>query len=575
VPDVDSLALAKTPTGIEGLDEVTRGGFPSGRPTLIAGNAGCGKSLLAMSFLVNGATRYSEPGVFVSFEETSEDVITNVRSLGYDLQRLIDDDLLAIEHIVVDASQLYVAGEFDLEAMFIRIGSLVDKIGARRIVLDTVETLFLDFDNERVLRSELVRLFRWLKDRGLTAVITGERGGGAALTRRGIEEYVSDCVVVLDQCVDDGISTRSLRIAKYRGTDHGTNEYPFIIDRGGFVVLPITSLGLDHEVFDERISTGVPGLDQMIDGGGLFRGSSLLVSGSAGSGKTSLAASLLVAACTRGESAALFSFEESPDQLIRNMRSAGVDLAPHVDAGRLSILSVRPTFHGLETHLARIYRTIVDREPDVVAIDPMTSLLAAGSQRHARAVLLRLVDMLKSKGITAVFTSLGHGARAAEMTESEISSLMDTWISLRITEVSGERNRELYLLKSRGMGHSNQVREFVITRRGMKLTRPYVGTEGVVTGSARVVQELKERAESGLRAEQIARLRQQVIQRERILDAQIDRLRAEFEQERQVLMSDLALAEAREKSLEADREYVARRRTAATLDELEGADEQQ
>jgi circadian clock protein KaiC len=575
VPDVDSLALAKTPTGIEGLDEVTRGGFPSGRPTLIAGNAGCGKSLLAMSFLVNGATRYSEPGVFVSFEETSEDVITNVRSLGYDLQRLIDDDLLAIEHIVVDASQLYVAGEFDLEAMFIRIGSLVDKIGARRIVLDTVETLFLDFDNERVLRSELVRLFRWLKDRGLTAVITGERGGGAALTRRGIEEYVSDCVVVLDQCVDDGISTRSLRIAKYRGTDHGTNEYPFIIDRGGFVVLPITSLGLDHEVFDERISTGVPGLDQMIDGGGLFRGSSLLVSGSAGSGKTSLAASLLVAACTRGESAALFSFEESPDQLIRNMRSAGVDLAPHVDAGRLSIHSVRPTFHGLETHLARIYRTIVDREPDVVAIDPMTSLLAAGSQRHARAVLLRLVDMLKSKGITAVFTSLGHGARAAEMTESEISSLMDTWISLRITEVSGERNRELYLLKSRGMGHSNQVREFVITRRGMKLTRPYVGTEGVVTGSARVVQELKERAESGLRAEQIARLRQQVIQRERILDAQIDRLRAEFEQERQVLMSDLALAEAREKSLEADREYVARRRTAATLDELEGADEQQ
>lgn len=575
MPDVDSLALAKTPTGIEGLDEVTRGGFPSGRPTLIAGNAGCGKSLLAMSFLVNGATRYSEPGVFVSFEETSEDVITNVRSLGYDLQRLIDDDLLAIEHIVVDASQLYVAGEFDLEAMFIRIGSLVDKIGARRIVLDTVETLFLDFDNERVLRSELVRLFRWLKDRGLTAVITGERGGGAALTRRGIEEYVSDCVVVLDQCVDDGISTRSLRIAKYRGTDHGTNEYPFIIDRGGFVVLPITSLGLDHEVFDERISTGVPGLDQMIDGGGLFRGSSLLVSGSAGSGKTSLAASLLVAACTRGESAALFSFEESPDQLIRNMRSAGVDLAPHVDAGRLSIHSVRPTFHGLETHLARIYRTIVDREPDVVAIDPMTSLLAAGSQRHARAVLLRLVDMLKSKGITAVFTSLGHGARAAEMTESEISSLMDTWISLRITEVSGERNRELYLLKSRGMGHSNQVREFVITRRGMKLTRPYVGTEGVVTGSARVVQELKERAESGLRAEQIARLRQQVIQRERILDAQIDRLRAEFEQERQVLMSDLALAEAREKSLEADREYVARRRTAATLDELEGADEQQ
>ncbi len=467
VPHLMGPALRKAPTGISGLDEVTSGGLPLGRPTLVCGPAGCGKTLLAMEFLVRGITEFGERGVFVAFEESVDELVQNVASLGFDLQQLQDDGLLAMDHIKLTAGDLEETGAWDLEGLFVRLGAAIDEVGATRVVLDTLETLFGAFDNAAILRSELRRLFDWLKQRGVTAVITGERGDGS-LTRYGIEEYVSDCVIVLDHRVSEQTSTRRLRVLKYRGTLHGTNEYPFLIGANGVTVLPITSLGLQHAASLERLSTGVPTLDAMLGGAGFYRGSSVLISGTAGTGKSTLAAQFCAAACGRGERALYFAFEESAAQIVRNMASVGIDLARWIDAGLLQFRCVRPSLLGLEAHLAAMQELISDFEPDVVVMDPISDLLHAGGGAEVSAMLTRQVDYLKSRGVTAVFTSL-KGVREAENAEQQIGSLIDTWIIAKLAEGDGVRNRVLYVLKSRGMAHSHEIREFVLSDKGLEV----------------------------------------------------------------------------------------------------------
>lgn len=522
--------LPKSPTSITGLDEITGGGLPKGRPTLICGGAGCGKTLLAMEFLVRGATIYHEPGVFISFEETEKELTANVASLGFDLDLLVKQKKIWLEHIRIERNEVELNGEFDLEALFIRIHLAIETIGAKRVVLDTIETLYSEIPNPLILRSELRRLFQWLKRKGITAVITAERGEGA-LTRQGLEEYVSDCVILLDHRVSDQSSIRRLRIVKYRGSTHGTNEYPFLIDEEGFSVLPVTSLGLNYFSSHERISTGIPRLDTMLSGKGYYRGSTVLVSGTAGTGKTSLAAKFVEAACQRNERILYFTFEESPNQLIRNMRSIGIDLEPWVKKGILQFHATRPTLYGLETHLTTSIKLINKFQPSVVILDPINAFVMGSNQDEVKTMLLRLVDFLKMKRITAFFTSLTAGSEEMEGTDVYVSSLIDTWLLLRDIEIGGERNRGLYVLKSRGMEHSNQIREFRLTNHGIELLDVYVGAEGVLTGSARLAQELKDTAEQLLHKQEIGRKQSGLARKRDALEAQIAVLRSEFEAE--------------------------------------------
>lgn len=552
-------SLPKAPTGIQGLDEITGGGFPRGRPTLICGSAGAGKTLLAMEFLVRGATEYNEPGVFMAFEETAPELTQNVRSLGFDLDELAKEKKLIIDFVRIERSEIDETGDYDLEGLFIRLGSAIDAIGARRVVLDTIENLFAGLQNQGILRAELRRLFRWLKDKGVTAVITAERGDGA-LTRHGLEEYVSDCVILLDHRVTDQVSTRRLRVVKYRGTAHGTNEYPFLIDEDGFSVLPITSLGLQHQVSGERIPSGVARLDTMLGGEGFYRGTTVLVSGTAGTGKTSLAASFVDAACRRGERALYFSFEESQGQLIRNMRSIGLNLEQWTKKKLLQFHSSRATFYGLEMHLAMIHKIVQDFQPKVVVLDPIGSLIQAGNQRDAHIMIVRLIDFLKQKQITAFLTNLTSGGEALERTDVEISSIVDTWLLTRDIELDGERNRALYVLKSRGTAHSNQLREFLLTPHGVDLLDVYVGPEGVLTGSSRLSQEAREKAAAQARQQEADRRERDRVRKREVLEARIVALRKEFEIEEVEAQTTIAQEVSRETMIAENREAMSRSR---------------
>jgi circadian clock protein KaiC len=566
-----SLAgIEKARTGIAGFDEITAGGLPAGRPTLVCGGPGCGKTLFAMQFLVAGATRFGEPGVFMSFEESSGELAKNVASLGFDLEDLEARNLLTMDTVVVERSEIEESGDYDLEGLFLRLDFAIQSVGAKRVVLDTIESLFSGFNNEAILRAELRRLFRFLKERGVSVVITGERGEGQ-LTRQGLEEYVSDCVILLDHRINDQVSTRRLRIVKYRGSSHGTNEYPFIIDSRGLEVLPITALSLQHPASTERISSGIPRLDSMLGGLGFFRGSSILVSGMAGTGKSSTAASFADATCRRGERCLYFALEEAPQQIVRNMRSIGLDLQPWVESGLLTFHASRPTLFGLEMHLTTIFRAVTELEPSVVIVDPLSNLSSIGSYLEVMSTLLRLVDFLKSRQVTALFTSLVSNGGTENESELGVSSLMDTWISLRNLESNGERNRGLYVLKSRGMSHSNQIREFVLTDHGVELVDVYLGTEGVLTGSARLNQEARERAESAARQDELESRRRRIARRRIAMEAQIASLRADLEGEEEDLEKQALETTSREDELQTNRAAMASARHAdsgGTLKEL-------
>jgi circadian clock protein KaiC len=553
--------LAKARTGIAGLDEVTFGGLPAGRPTLICGGPGCGKTLLATTFLVNGAVMFNEPGVFVSFEETSDDLIKNVASLDYDLGALIAQKKIAIDFVRVERSEIEETGEYDLEGLFVRLDYAIKSVGAKRVVLDTLEMLFAGLGDTQILRAEIRRLFAWLKQRNVTAVITAEQGEGK-LTRYGIEEYVSDCVFLLDNRVSDQITTRRLRIVKYRGSAHGTNEYPFLIDAQGISVLPVTSAGLAHAASDEVISTGVPGLNRMLGAGGFYRGTSILVSGTAGTGKTSLAAHFIEAVCARGERCLYFAFEESPAQIVRNMRSIGLDLQPRIDAGLLRFEAARPSLFGLEMHLARMYREIEEFAPAAAVLDPISAL--RGETGDVHSMLLRVIDLLKSRGITAFLTNL-LSAEGMGKSDAGMSSLMDTWLSLVQLESNGERNRGIYVLKSRGMNHSNQIREYQLTSQGVKLVDAYLGSSGVLTGSARIAQEMVDAASTVRRARDNERKQRDIQRKRAALERQIAELRAELESEEEEARKSLQHDEELEKRLQAEKRAMAIQRGGTAL----------
>lgn len=557
-----SPQLQKCPTGIQGLDEITAGGLPRGRPTLVCGDAGSGKTILAMQFLTQGATQFDEPGVFIAFEENAQDLALNMASMGVDVQRLCAENKLAIDWVHVDAADIEEAGEYDLEGLFIRIQCAVRRVQARRIVLDSIEALFSALKDQSVLRSELQRLFRWIKEQQLTAIVTGERGDGR-LTRHGLEEYVADCVICLDHDVVNQVSTRHVRVVKYRGSVHGANQYPFLIGKNGFSVFPITSVGLECSASTEQISSGIGRLDAMLRGGGFFRGSTVLVSGGAGTGKTSVAAHFVRAACERGERALYFAFEESRAQIIRNMRSIGIDLSPAMERGLLQFHASRPSLCGLETHLAMILAAVVEFKPRVIVLDPLSDFLVVGSSSEVKGMLTRLIDFLKMNEITALFTSLTTAEHNGEQSEAGISSLIDTWLLLRNLEQNGERNRVLYLLKSRGMAHSTQVREFLLTDEGVDLVEVCVSAGGVLTGSARRDHEARLVEDELQQKEEGERKRLQLERRRREMETQIETLRRQFEEEeREVTESAEKVTEITGRA-RADRAAITRARQGA------------
>jgi len=553
--------LRKEKTGIPGFDEITGGGLPAGRPTLVCGSAGAGKTLFAMEFLVRGAMLDNEPGVFMSFEETDEELTKNVASLGFDLNQLIAEKKLLLDYVFIERSEIEETGEYNLEGLFLRLGYAIDSIGAKRIVLDTLEALFSALPNEAIIRAELRRLFRWLKEKGVTAVITCERGEGT-LTRYGLEEYVADCVILLDNRVENQISTRRMRIVKYRGTSHGTNEYPFLIDENGFSVLPITSLGLTHGASTEYVSSGIHRLDNMLSGKGFYRGTSILVSGTAGTGKSTISAHFVEAACKRGERALFFGFEESQDQIIRNMRSVGIELERFVKKDLLRFQNARPSAFGLEVHLALIHKIISEYEPSVVVVDPITNFLAVGDEVQTKSMLTRLIDFFKMRQITAMFTSLTSAGNELEDSEVGVSSLMDAWLLVKNIETNGERNRGLYILKARGIAHSNQVREFVLTDHGIELIDAYIGAEGVLMGSARSSQVAKETASQLERRLATEQKERELRRKQHLYEAQLLALKGQFETERDAIVRELEEAKQREQVMASQRLEIARLRHA-------------
>jgi circadian clock protein KaiC len=553
--------LQKSLTGIKGLDEITKGGLPKGRPTLVCGGAGSGKTLLAAEFLIKGALQFGEPGVFMSFEETSDELTKNVASLGFKLDDLVAQKKISLDYVQIDRSEIEETGEYDLEGLFIRLEHAIASVGAKRVVLDTIETLFSGIPNPAVVRAELKRLFQWLKNKGMTTIITGEQGE-KTFTRHGLEEYVSDCVIFLDHRISEQVSTRRIRVVKYRGSAHDTNEFPFLIDEKGITVMPITSLGLRHTVTNKRVSTGIPRLDAMLGGKGYYRGSSVLISGSAGTGKTSFVAHFADAACRRGERCLYFAFEESESQVMRNMLSIGIDLEQWVKKGLLKYHADRPTIYGLETHLSVMQKMINEFKPAAVIVDPVSNLNAVANYSNVKTMLTRLLDQLKLDRVTTVLTILTQESPTSESTDVDISSLADTWIQLRGIEFGGERNRGMYIIKSRGMAHSNQIREFVLTDKGVNLLDVYVGPSGVLTGSARLSREAQEKAKDLVR-QQDAQIKQLHLERKRkAMEAQIADIRAEFKTEEAEVKKFIKQEKLRQQKVSQDREAMAQIRKA-------------
>lgn len=554
-----TVLLEKCPSGITGLDEITRGGLPRGRPTLLCGDAGSGKTILAMQFLVHGISKFNEPGVFISFEENEAELATNMASLGIDVKQLCADEKLAVDWIHLEPGEVKKAGQYNLEGLFLRIQSALQRVNARRIALDSLEALFAALEDHNILRSELQRLFRWLKEQQLTAIITAERGEGR-LTRQGLEEYVADCVVCLNHEVVNQVSTRYLRVVKYRGSIHGADQYPFLIGKQGFLVFPVTSLGLECPAPTEVMSSGIPRLDAMLRGGGFYRGSTVLLSGGAGTGKSSVAAHFVRAACERGERAQYFAFEESKEQIVRNMRSIGIDLAAWTDRGLLQFHAARPSRCGLEAHLAMILAAVEDFEPRVVVLDPVTDFMAVGSETEVKAMLTRLIDSLKMKQITALFTSLTLAEHVDQQSEAGVSSLIDCWLLLRNLEQNGERNRTLYVLKSRGMAHSSQVREFLLTDEGVNLVDVCISADKVLVGSARRDYEIRQSEEALRQKEEICRKQQQLERERRQVEAHIETLRHQLEEKETEAADAIRIMLETEARIKSDRSAMVRSR---------------
>lgn len=529
--------LTIIPTGITGLDKVLGGGLPRGRSIIVVGGAGSGKTLLATEFIVRGYQQFGETGVIISFEEPVADLAANAAGFGWDLSGAIAAGKLVASHVDLARSAMLEVGDFDLSGLQFRIEMAIKTVGARRIVLDGLNTLLASFGNEQIVRSELLHLFSWLKEKGLTILATGERGIGS-WTRLGFEEYLADGLIVLENRVDASVAKRLLRVIKCRGINHGTDEYPFLIGRDGFTLFPIRAAELDYQVSTKRVMTGVLGLDEMLGGKGVYRGSTILVGGSAGTGKTSLVASFLNAACERGEKALVFTFEEAPAQIIRNMRSIGIDLERWRKSGALTFSANRALVYGLEGHLTAMQEAVRIAAPQVVAIDPISAMASVGTDTEIKSMLARLIDYLRSQGITVMMTNLATAGQSGERADLAVSSMADTWILTRTIEHNAERNYIVQVLKSRGMQHSNQLREFNFTTDGIQIVNAYIGVDGVVIGSARRAQEAKDRIVELQREAELETRRRSLAERRRAVDAQIQALEADYAAEVEALEAE-------------------------------------
>jgi len=549
-PKVLKLILKKTPSGINGFDEITDGGLPKNRPTIICGNTGSGKTVISMEFLVKGALKYNEPGVFMSFEETREELATNMESLHFDLDSLIKKRKIYIEYLEIDKSQNIEAGRYDLEGLFVRLQNAITSIGAKRVVLDSLDALFYGLNNNAI-RPEIKRLFKWLKEKEVTAIITSESDNGFS-TKNGLEQYVADCVIALDNRTVNQTTTRRIKIVKMRGSVHGINEYPFSIDMNGISVLPLISQLANQSLSTVRISSGVKDLDGMLDGKGFFEGSSILVSGSAGTGKTSIAISLINATCIKKIRGLYCAFEESSSQITRNMLSIGLDIEPYIKSGVLKMYSSRPTIQNLELHLIAIQKIIEEFDPKIIVLDPITNLIAEGINTEIRQMLAHFVDFLKSKNITVLFTAaITLETVKSNPSDEGISAMVDTWILVRDIETNSERNRGIYILKSRGMNHSTQVREFVITDNGLSLLPIYISAGGILTGSAKLEHTLQKEEQNKLFKNEIKTRNSEIERKRKMMEENIALLKTNFESEVAILNEieiegDL-LAESKEK----------------------------
>ena len=460
--------LPKSLTGIQGLDDITYGGIPQNRPTLLVGSIGTGKTIFAMEYIINGITMFNEPGVFMTFEEQTDELQINVTSMGYNLSKLIADNKIYLEHLHIDHREIQATGKYDIEGLFIRIEMAIEKVKAKRIVLDALDTLFIGLDSQ-ILRSEIKRLFFWLKEKKVTAIITSEVGD-IFLTRLGFEEVVADCVIELNNRLNNQISTRRLRIVKYRGSYHSTNEYPFMIDHKGITIFPIISEAPQIIVSNERISSGIKQIDEMLDGRGFYVGSSILVSGSAGTGKSSIAASFIKDVCEKKGTALYCAFEEAPNQIKRNMASIGIFLEPYEKSGNLHFYYSRPTLQTLELHFIAIKKLIKQINPSVVILDPITNLMIENINSDIRTMLTRFVDYLKMEQITVLLTAT-LTVSSLELIQSNegISSMVDTCIMIQEKNIIDSRRRTLYIMKSRGICNSKKEVEFIITSEGISI----------------------------------------------------------------------------------------------------------
>jgi circadian clock protein KaiC len=496
VPASDSAeeSLSKHPiaTGIDGLDFVLQGGLPAGRPTLLRGAAGTGKTVIALTFLCEGIAA-GDSGVLVTFDESPEALLEHAEGFGFPARRHRTEGRLRILDMRPDRNEVQVGDTIELTAVLARIGHALDSTGASRLVVDAIDAMEAGFANSQSLRTELARVFDWIRDRGVTSLITtGEHAEFSA--RYGLEDYIADCVIALKQEVKHRVMTRVLRVVKRRGRGHGTNEYPFLLDTDGLFLVPVTGSVLGAPVSEQLLSTGIPGLDAMLGGQGIYQGSTVLLSGQAGTGKTSIACSLTQAACAAGIPVLYLSFEESVAELTRNQRSLGIDIGRYLaddDRGTLVMLPIRAVELGLEEHLMRAMHLVKRHRPALVVLDPVSSLAGRGDEPGAKEILLRLLHLIKEEGITVVATEL-LSDDSQGVSHLDVSSMIDVWIKLRRHEHNGEMNRLIYVVKARGLPISDQVKEFRITSTGLRIEDPYIGEGGIVYGTARLARQAED-----------------------------------------------------------------------------------
>ena len=542
-------------TGVKGLDDVLGGGIPQGHAMLLVGKPGTGKSILSMEYLLHGIELHKENGVYISFEESEKQIISNAASFGWKFEEMVKKNKLAISYIDMQPEQMRTVGDYDLSALILRVKGAIKKVNARRVVIDGINNLLSTFDDERIIRSDLLRLIREIKEVNATIFITGERGHDS-WSKMGFEEYLADGLMHLDNRTDGNYQTREIQVVKCRGINHYTGKSPFIINSEGMSIRPLITADFDYKVLKSRVSTGIADIDNMLGGKGLYRGSTVYITGPSGAGKTSISSSFANGACSRGERALFLAFEESSDQIIRNMKSIGLSLDKWVNEKLLYFYTARATTNSLEGHLDNIMTMVREVEPTCVVLDPISAFRPIANENETKLMLIRLNDYLRARKITTVFTALSSDGEYSEHADVQLSSIADTWIVVRIMDYKGERNNVMQLMKSRGMSHSRQMKEMYFTGNGLKLQNVYQGPEGVLTGAARIGQEKYEKLKEARNVIEIDKNRKKIERKKSLLEASIEALKHEYEEELEALHAAIEEAEEQNSKIKETRKEI-------------------